>query len=289
MLVRLIRTVSAPDRYGPTNGMFALQRALRDRGPDWLLIGGDPRPGEMPWFWHWDDAMQAARWPGPFVHGPNILFGDSSRPGATRAERRLLECGRCRMIFTESDWYAELIRSRLRMNPPTPIAVWPYPIDPMPPGPLPAGLDLLIYVKRPADERLTALAIDLGEKFPRSHVVEYGHYRRDHLIDVARRSSACVYLSEDDRGPLALAEILCTGCPAVGIERGAPWTMDPRMGCRIDRLELPAIVAAVEHVAQLDREAVRQAAVAKFDPGAVAEKVVQELSAVSGQLSAVRG
>ena len=56
MPVELIGPVTAPGRDGPTNGMYALQRALRQRitaGLDWLSIKSLPSSdGALPWFWH---------------------------------------------------------------------------------------------------------------------------------------------------------------------------------------------------------------------------------------------
>ena len=109
---RLIRAVSAPTGRGPGNGQFALQAALRRRGPPWLAIGGPLRPGEIPWFWSWEDretAALCARTGQPFVAGPNILFAQSRDPCRLEAEREICRAASCRMLFTESEWYRQLI------------------------------------------------------------------------------------------------------------------------------------------------------------------------------------
>ena len=54
--VELIGPVDAPGGNGPTNGMYALQKALRkriDEGLDWLTIKSLPASnGAIPWFWN---------------------------------------------------------------------------------------------------------------------------------------------------------------------------------------------------------------------------------------------
>jgi hypothetical protein len=167
MDIRLIREQHDPDGYGPGNGMAALQAGLRrvakKRGLGWFHIGGEPSEHELPWFWHWDDGRTAARWRGQFLHGPNILFSDSSAPGrGGRHERRLLEKP-AKVIFTESEWYRNLILGNLRSN--TPVEVWPYPIDPMPQRPRPAALDLLIFLKTdPASSNTAIIAGNIFSK-----------------------------------------------------------------------------------------------------------------------------
>ena len=158
-----------------------------------------------------------ARTDQPFVAGPNILFAQSRDPCRLEAEREICRAASCRMLFTESEWYRRADRRASRTGQPRPIVVWPYPIDPHPGGPLTAAHDLLIYeksgVSRETVERLQAA-------WPRHVRIRYGRYRREELAATARRSRVCAYLSDDDRGPLALAEILLAGCAAVGMPRG---------------------------------------------------------------------
>ena len=73
--VRLIREVTRPGGSGPWNGQYALQKALRDRLPDWLHVGGMLREGEIPWVWCWEDREVAAGCAAagqPFIVGPNV-------------------------------------------------------------------------------------------------------------------------------------------------------------------------------------------------------------------------
>lgn len=262
--VRLVRPVGEAMGTGPFNGQFALQRALRARQPDWLSIGGQPQPDELPWFWAWLDMPELLGWifrGRPFVAGPNILFR-SSRSPRIAGEDAVCDSACCRLLFTESEWYRDLIKKNLGRDNSAPIVLWPYPIEPQPEGPLPAEFDLLIYLKSGPQQIVEKLV----ETFPRSCLIRYGHYRREDLVDAARRSRAAVYFSDDDRGPLALAEILLTGCPAVGIPRGAPWIESGRTGELVDNLAaLGPIVDAVQDLHEWNRADVRQHALEKFD------------------------
>jgi hypothetical protein len=202
--VRLIREVNQPLGRGPWNGQYALQKALRRRSPEWLRIGGVLLEDEIAWFWCWldrDAAAAHAMARRPFIAGPNVLFENSFRACRIPAERQICNASSCRLLFTESAWYHDLIEKHRGTENRAPIVLWPYPIDPRPGGPLAAKYDLLIYAKGGHHADL----IDrLRRRYPRSRLVIYGQYRREELFEIARRSCCCAYLSEDDRGPLAL-------------------------------------------------------------------------------------
>ncbi len=279
--VRLVRPVAQPGSNGPQNGQYALQRALRARSVPWLRIGGAPEAGEIAWFWCWLDREAAVAWAAqgrPFVLGPNVLFESSRQPCRVRAERILCGARSCRLLFTESEWYRELIESQRRAENRAPIVVWPYPIDPMPGGPLPAEHDLLIYAK---SGFAAGLVERLQKSFRRSVVVRYGQFRREGLVEAARRSRACVYLSDDDRGPLALAEILLCGSPTVGIARGAPFVQPGRSGMLLDDFEPGRVIDAVEDCLELDREQVAATAREQFDPERIVDTVLGALAGVA--------
>ena len=275
--IRLIRAVDCPGNHGPWNGQFALQKALSARPLDWLAIGGPLEDGEIPWFWCWLDRAAAAMCGAngrPFVVGPNILFDNSRQPCRVPAEREILNAASCRLMFTESDWYRRLIEKHRRPNNHAPIVIWPYPIDPKPGGPLSPEYDLLVYAKSGYRNRRLAR---LRRTYRRSLVIRYGRYRRRELFDAARRSRACVYLSDDDRGPLALAEISLAGCPAVGIPTGAPFIQHGRTGIFLDRLDATACIEAVEDCHELDRPGVAALAAEQFDTDRIVDTVLASL------------
>ncbi len=277
MDVRLIRAVSAPSGRGPGNGMFALQRALQSARPKWLHVGGRLREGEMPWFWCWQDraaacACAAAGW--PFVIGPNMLFVHWRAPCAISGERELCNAASCRLQFTESAWYREWILMQCGPSMRAPIVLWPYPIDPLPEGPLPAAYDLLIYEKSGVDR---ALVQRLMRRRPASIHFRYGRFQRERLVEAARRARVCAYLSNNDRGPLALAEILLAGCPAVGVARGAPWIVDGSTGFQSRSLEYTAVCDAIDRAAVLDRQRVRTVALERFDSKRIVETILRAL------------
>lgn len=275
--VRLIRAVRRPGGRGPGNGQFALQRALAATGPEWLKIGGTLQSGEIAWFWCWLDRAAAAVCAAtgrPLIVGPNILFQSSRNPCAVAEERELCHSATCRLWFTESTWYARLIASCLGSQNRGPIVLWPYPIEPQPPGPIKASYDLLIYAKSGYRRSLVAR---LRRAFPRSKLIQYGRFQREALWAAARRAQACVYLSDDDRGPLALAEILLCGCPTVGVERGAPFVDDGKTGIRIEHVAFEPIVEAVEQCRTLDRRRVTELAATKFDSKRIVHTIVEAL------------
>lgn len=263
--VRLVREIKTSDGRGPGNGMCALQKALRARCPDWLTIGGVPQPGELLWAWHWEDKGLAVLWGAqgdPFVIGPNVLFENSRTPRKAPGERELCGARNCVLQFTESQWYRELISRNCHPPNFAPVVMWPYPIDPQPGPPLAVNYDLLIYEKSGVHPDTVTL---LQNQYPRNRRIRYGKYKRQRLFDLARKSRCCAYLSDDDRGPLALAEIMLAGCPAVGVEGGAPWVVDGMTGYEAEDLTYTPLAAAIEKARLLDRDSVRAEALEKFD------------------------
>jgi len=281
--VRLIRRVLQPTGAGPGNGQYALQRALRARiyrGLDWLAVGGIPREGELPWFWSWQDRAVAVRWARrglPFVQGPNTVFLSSRQPRADGLECALLDLPQCRLTFTESEWYRRLIFEHRGPQNRSPVVLCPYPIFPQPPGPIdPPQYDVLIYLK---NGHFPGLAEALRRRFARVAAVRYGAYRREELWETARRSRCCCYLADDDRGPLALAEILLCGCPTVGVPTGAPFVEADRSGFVLADPTPAAWLDAVDRCHAIDRQGVAAWAATRFDPERIADTVLAALEA----------
>ena len=279
--VRLIREVLQPTGRGPGNGQYALQRLLRrkiEEGLDWFSLGGPPHSGELPWFWSWEDRAAAVRWSRrgePFVQGPNTLFLQSKRPRIDALECALLDAANCRMMFTESAWYRELILRHRGPENRAPIVLWPYPIDPRPAGPAPlARHDLLIYVKN-GDFR--GLCEHLRARFRSCRVVRYGGYRREDLWNLARQSRCCCYLADDDRGPLALAEILLCGCPTAGLSTGAPFVEPGQSGFLVEPSTPTGWIEAIERCHALERHEVAGRAAAQFDGARIVDTVLAAL------------
>ena len=263
--IRLIRPPARPGHRGPSRGMHALATALKAANIPWLKIGGHLQSGEIPWVWLYKDvqtAIQFDKWGWPFICGPNVLFWNSHAPATIEYEQKILDAENCKMLFTESTWYSSLIRAYCNHNE-APIVIWPYPISPTPAGPLTAEYDLLVYLK---DYSLGREHLRLIQEWPNSNLVVYGHYDRETMIELARRSRACVYLSTDDRGPLAAAEIAIAGCPLVGIERGCPWVAEtPGIGVKINHFGKPDLFDACKEAMRLDHNYVRQTALDRFD------------------------
>ena len=291
--VELIGPVESPGGNGPTNGMYALQKALRKRiaeGLDWLTIKPLPvSAGALHWFWHWDDRRYAMWWDAeglPFIQGPNMLFANSASPRIDREECALLDAANCRAMFCHSAWYRDLIAEHRGPANQSPIVLWPYPIDSWPGDPLPDEYDLLIYAK---NEHRPQLLEHQAERFPRHIQIHYGQYRREQLFEAARRSRACAYLADDDHGPLALQEILLAGCPTVGVATGAAFVRDGATGFHVERLPpgrqcveteedelvLSAFLEATRQAQSLDRKAVRNMAAADFSTASVVDRLIR--------------
>jgi len=186
-----------------------------------------------------------------------------------------LDSPRCRLIFTESPWYRELIARNLGPENEAEVGIWPYPIDPQPAGPIdPPHHDLLIYVK---NGRFPGLVERLRNRYRRSVVIRYGGYRREELWAVARRSRCCCYVADDDRGPLAQAEILLCGCPVVGVPTGAPFVQPSISGTLVTSLLPEDWYKAVEACRALDRHQVTAWARPRFDSTLVADAVLAAL------------
>ncbi len=300
MPVELIGPVDAPGANGPTNGMYALQKELRQRiaaGLDWLTIKPLPvSEGALPWFWNWSDRKYAAWWDSegrPFVAGPNMLFINSATPRIDHEECALLDAENCRGMICHSQWYRDLIAQHRGPKNDAPIFMWPYPIDPWPEGPAEVKYDLLIYAK---NGHRPGLLEHLADTYPRSIQIHYGSYRRNELYQAACHSRACVYLADDDHGPLALQEILLAGCPTVGVRTGASLVRDGVTGVWVERLpsgpehfesgndeaNLNTYLNAVKQAAEIDREEVRQVASAEFGTSLIVDRLLALITELRG-------
>ncbi len=165
------------------------------------------------------------------------------------------------------------------------------PARQLPDGPLPDKYDLLIYAK---NGHRPGLVEHLEEIYPRHITFHYGRYRREELYDAARRSRACAYLADDDHGPLALAEIMLAGCPAVGVRTGAAFILPGRTGHLVDKLpsgarcladaadaeHLVGFTAALEQAMQMDRGGVCETAMMNFSGRITADRVVSVLASL---------
>jgi hypothetical protein len=293
--IELIGPVFEPGTNGPQNGMYALQKELRkriDEGLDWFSIKPLPvSKGAIPWFWNWQDRRYAMWWDSeglPFIQGPNMLFVNSATPRIDREECALLDSSNCLMMFCHSEWYRDLILANRGTKNKSEIVMWPYPIDPMPEGPLPAEYDLLIYAK---NGHRPGLLEHLAELYPNHIQFHYGQYKRADLIEAARRSRACAYLADDDHGPLALQEILLAGCPSVGVSTGASLVCDGVTGYLVKHLPpgercidsdrdmalLTTYMGKIRQAMDLNRHHVCAHEYYAFSPQCIASAIIEKL------------
>lgn len=235
----------------------------------------------------------------PFFQGPNMLFANSNTPRIDQEECALLDSPNCLAMFCHSEWYRDLIAAQRGPNNKSEIVMWPYPIDPMPEGPLPAKYDLLIYAK---NGHRPGLLEHLAELYPNHFQIHYGQYKREELFAAARQSRACAYLADDDHGPLALQEILLAGCPTVGVRTGAPFIEHGVTGYFVDRLppgkqnasahddidSLLRYEGAIERILCIDPFHTRLNAVSKFELTTIVEDLVQQIAILCRNVDTVR-
>lgn len=290
MNIAVIPELEAPgEGGGPMKGMWALQevlrRVIREWDLDWLTLCDRPRPGHVPWLWCYRSIVaDLARQRVPFIMGPNVIFTYSRRPRIDETECAILDACSCEAVFCHSEWYRDLIRENMGPQNNASILCWPYPIRPMPEGPVANPTwDVLIFVKSGPEAEDIARVV--ARCFTSSVVTRYGEFRREELYSWARASRSCVYLSDDESGGLATQEIMLAGCPVVGIERGAPLVVHDRTGIRIDTWDVRSFVEGIERSWQLDRREVRAAAIKLFDEDKIASTVVGYLDAVRKKFS----
>jgi hypothetical protein len=232
--------------------------------------------------WSYEDAKIAVACETlglPYVCGPNVLFNNSRKPGFTPDERELLGGKNCVLAFTESAWYAELIRESCPTQPGLPIAIFRYPIDPPVPEPKRIEWDVLLYLK---DNRLANAVLDMKDlPWKKSKIIVYGRYERKELIYTAQRSRCCLYVCTDDRGPLGAAEIALAGCPLVGIERGCPWVTNPAIGVRLTTFHREQVIAGYLRAIKMRRGEVKAAAEEFFSTAATVRTILEYLEKIS--------
>ncbi len=280
--VRIIGDIRSTGCNGPSNGQYALQKALRQDNEtanrQWLQIGGDLRTGEIPWFWSWEHRPQAvacSREGRPFFIGPNVLFLNSQAPRSDLLESELLDSPHCLAMICHSTWYDELIRQNRGSQNDCPIVRIPYPVIPHVSVPQePADFDLLIYLKQ---DKFSSLAAQLQQPPLRTVLIRYGEYVREELCEIASRCRMCVYLTDDEQGGLALQEILMTGCPTIGLRTGAPLVVDKLTGRIVTQLDESILREAMRDVESYPRVQVAKAAALMFSTGRIAKSFIDTL------------
>jgi len=268
---------------GPAVGMFALQQALRKHGlPDWLSIGDGERLDYdvIPCYWlytHGRDAVKCHEQGRPFIIGQNMLFEDSRNPKRYGHEWIICESPHCRLILTDGvGRYEKLIGENLGANSKAKVVAVPYPVRPSY-YVSPLISDVLIYAKSGYTEETIE---SICSEFQNCRVARYGQYTRKNLIHAASDAKCCLYLSDNDRMPIAAAEILLTGCPLIGTAYGCPVVKAiPMIGMCIPDLTIATCVYAINELLELrwSRERIRVQATEFFSPARIAPLVIAAL------------
>ena len=208
---------------GPTVLMGAFKDALA-KDPRYSITGS-PNPDSkvvwIPLYSHLQVLVDAIRAGRSIALGPNVVFANSQSPGAGAHEREICDYEGYKAIFWLSRWYAELGRKHFKQQ------TNHYILDIPMPGPwkmlkhyAEIDCDAMIYVKGGKQEK--AIADRLCEIFPKHIKITYGGYTREALLEAARRSRACFYVSREDNYPLAAMEIGLMGCPIISDEKSCP-------------------------------------------------------------------
>ena len=117
-----------------------------------------------------------------------------------------------------------------------------------------------------------------------SRTIIYGQYRREQLFEAARRSRCCLYLSDDDRGPLRSPN-LAGGRPTIGLPHGAPFVTPGVSGLLLPEFSLSSCRDAVLRCHCLDRRLVAAIAAEQFDT----ERIVERIFARYGTVQLTHG
>jgi hypothetical protein len=291
MPIELIGPINSSAGNGPSNGMSALQAEFKkiiNQGLNWFSIKTTPSDNSIPWYWYFENRLAAISHNGPFIQGPNMLFLYSGKPRIDAYECALLDAANCQAMFCHTEWYRSLISKNRKSTNKSDIILWPYPIDPWPDGPSYYKYDLLIYEKNGNHPQLIE---HLAEIFPNHIQIHYGKYRREQLFEAARHSRVCAYLADDDHGPLALQEILLSGCPVVGVRTGAPFILHgitgvvvdrlppgrQRIQCDNDKIALSSYIDAIDIAHGIDRCLVRTIASDQFNTDKIVDFILTTL------------
>lgn len=275
-------------------------------GPDVLLAGlaealrFDKRfvaveraaPDEVIWFptFHrMPEIIAAVMQKRPIAIGPNVLWGNSQTPNAGPHEPILANYTGFRAIFSLSRWYAESLRRNMAQQTAHHLVDF---ILPLAWQRLPwrdvVTRDALIFCKGGPEE--AAICDRLAQRFPSSTRLVYGQYKRADLLEAARTSRACFYVSREDHYPLAAVEIGLMGCPIVSDERACPVlahrltgiTVPVRERCDHETFKWApgsgdALAGAWRGALELDRTFIHEATLHRHDGRAGVERIASAL------------
>ena len=80
---------------------------------------------------------------------------------------------------------------------------------------------------------------------------------------------------------MKMAEILLSGCPAVGLPNGAPFIQPGHTGVVVDRLTEDRLLPAIEYCLMLDRREVANLAGKQFSTGRTVDTILSALRQIA--------
>ena len=121
--------------------------------------------------------------------------------------------------------------------------------------------------------------------------MHYGHYLRVQLFEDARRRRVCAYPADYGDGPLAVEEILLSGCSTIDGNTGASFATTGETVV-LDEDERPPSVYldGIRHKGTRDRGSVRQIAAEKLETDRITEDVFTALYTIRlrGSIASMR-
>lgn len=287
---------AAGDMLHSTSGPSVLMASITE------AVSGDRRfanidrpagPDDVIWYptyMHRPQVLAAVRSGSRLAIGPNVLFSNSCAPGAAGFEAEVCAHTNYQAVFTLSRWYCELTRKAMAQQDCHYLLDFPLPAAW---AALPAGgpilRDAFIYIKQ-ASPVESAIATEIAAAFPGARVLGYGGYKRDDLLEAARSSRACFFISHDDHYPLSAVEIGLMGCPIISDEKSCPPLVHRLTGImtpvRERREGEPAkwasdaarrMIAEFPGALAMDRNAVREATLSRHEPSAAVERMAAAL------------
>lgn len=277
-------------KSGPTVWAAAMSLALKDDERFCPIGSGEPKTDDVLWFSVLrQDLLAAIEQQRRVAIGPHVLYASCLSPGSSPAEKRVMMHEDYVGIFSSSRWCLELLR--LTMAQKTGFGLVDYPLPEAwlaSPWQCRITRDALIYLKgRPIEAEIVK---SLQARFPSHIVIRHGRFDRPALLEAARTSRVCFYVSRIDHYPSAAVEIGLMGCPIVSDERACPVIHHRLTGLSAAVRERGAqagfawapdaaerLAAEWEAAAEINRAAIRAAVARRHAPGMAVRRVAAAL------------
>ncbi len=209
------------------------------------------------------------------ILGTNTFF---RKKPMTEGEKRIINSKNVILFFANSEKHANAIR---QYNKTAKIKVIPTPVELslLKPYDKPRKYDILIFKKHCDDKILPFLLENL--KGYEITVLEYGSYQRVEIFTKSSQSKCCLYLSRGESGGLAIAEMLCEGCPIISYQGNLNYGINGEncfmLENQNDMYDINKINNLIEKTIVLDNKQIAINAQHKFNPVNIVNEILEEL------------